>query len=131
MKKLLLLCALLLAPLSSYAQNVRQTGTITPGHAAAWSANGVIRDAGTAASGNLTSVGVTNNGGPGICLNSAPITQPFNQLCLSVSTSAAASLSLQNYGGAAAQSLNIVVNGSPLNLPPSGGTNGQVLIAQT
>lgn len=128
------LIALLLLGSNAIAQSVQQSGTITPGHPARWISNGVVGDAGTAASGSLTGLGVTAQG-PGICQNSAPITGPYNRLCLSVSTAADAVISLQNFGGAAAQSLKFTVNGISYTLPSafgltvgtttiSGGTNG-------
>lgn len=101
----------LLASLLPATAQVRQSGTVTLGHAAMWTANGVIQDAGTAALGLLTSLGVTNNGGPGICIRSAA-SGPYNQLCMSVSTAAAAQISLQNFGGATAQSLAFDINGT-------------------
>lgn len=127
MKKLLL--ALLLAVMTAtpaFAQSgtgVRQSGNVTPGHVPVWTTNGVIQDGGTAAQGFLTSLGVTNNSGPGICINSAPITAPYNRLCLSVSTSAAANISLQNLGGAAAQAFNITINGITYPFPGTGTGN--------
>ena len=125
MKKLLAL--LFLFSTSALAQSVQQTGTVTPGHAAMWAANGVVKDAGTAANGFLTSLGVQNNGGPGICVNSGPITGPYNQLCLAASTASNAILSLQNYNGATAQSLGLIINGVPVSLGSvPGGTSGQI-----
>jgi len=78
--------SLLCLTTEALAQSVQQSGTVTPGHAAMWTANGVIKDAGTAANGFLTSLGVTNNGGPGVCVNSGPITGPYNAMCLNTSS---------------------------------------------
>lgn len=118
--KILLWFALLLS--SAHAQTVQQSGTITAGHAVRWITNGVIGDAGTAASGSLTSVGVTNNGGQGVCVNSAVTTAVgYNQLCLSVGTATAGVITLQNYGTAAAQALQFNVNGTVISLPSSPG----------
>jgi hypothetical protein len=86
-KKLLPLLLLLAG--AAHAQSVQQSGSVTPNHVPVWTTNGVIQDGGTASSGLATSFGVTNNGGPGICVNSAPITGPYNALCLSASTSGA------------------------------------------
>lgn len=118
MKRVILAAALWsLLPSLGLAQTVRQSGTVTPGHVTVWETNGVVKDGGTAASGALTSLGVTNNGGPGICINSAAVTGPYNQLCLSVSTSGAAAVTLQNYGGASAQELNFILNGTTYSFP--------------
>lgn len=138
MRKLTLLFALLFAA-SAHAQ-VQQTGTVTAGHAVKWVGNGLVGDAGTAANGSLTTLGVTNNGGPGICINSAATTSAgYNQLCLSTATAASAVISLQNYGTATAQNLQFVINGTTYAFPGalstitigttaiSGGTTGDCL----
>ena len=107
-----------LASLPAQAQQaVKQAGTITPGHATMWGSPGVIMDGGTAAAGFLTSLGVTNNGGPGICLNSAPITSPFNQMCLSVTTNGGAKISSYTYGGAVTPGITFDINGSLQGFP--------------
>jgi hypothetical protein len=110
--------------LTSFAlgQTIQQSGQVTPGHAPVWVTTGILGDGGTAANPGLTpitSLGVQNNGGPGICLSSAPVTGPYNQLCMAVSTAGAAQLSLQNFGGAPAESLNVVVNGLSYSIPGS------------
>lgn len=123
MKKFLAALFLLLASAPAVAQNganVRQSGNVTPGHVPMWTTNGAIQDGGTAAQGFLTSLGVTNNGGPGICLNSAPITQPYNRMCLSVGSTGVASLTLEALGGATPQSFEIIVNGTVFPFPGIG-----------
>lgn len=122
MRKVLSLLALL-AAFPAQAQ-VLQSGTVTPGHVMVWAGNGLAKDGGTAANGFITSLGITNNGGPGACVSSA---QPstalgYNQLCLSASTAAAAQITLQNYGTATAQNLQFVINGTTITLPTGGGT---------
>lgn len=106
-------------------QSVTQSGAVTPGHAVKWVTNGVVGDAGTAASGTLTSLGVTNNGGPAFCANSGPITGPYNQLCLSAGTTTGGKISLYNFGGATGGfvfDLNGTSQGFPLvTLPVSTG----------
>ena len=120
MKKLLPLLLILAA--EAHAQSVQQSGSVTPNHVPVWTTNGVIQDGGTASSGLATSFGVTNAGGPGICVNSAPITGPYNALCLSASTSGAGQITLQNYGGAVAQNLQLVINGTAITIPTGGGS---------
>lgn len=88
------------SPAAHAQSTVVQSGTVTPGHAVRWISNGVAGDAGTAASGSLTSLGVTNGSGPGFCVNSGPITAAYNAFCLSASTTGGGVLSLDNYGGA-------------------------------
>lgn len=99
--------ALLTAP--ALAQSVQQSGTVTAGHAARWISNGVIGDAGTAASGSLTSLGVTNNGGPGVCVNSGPSTAAYTSMCLSASSTTGGTLSVYNHGTTGG--FNISLNG--------------------
>lgn len=100
---------------------VQQSGTVTAGHAAYWVTNGVIGDAGTAAAGNLTSIGVTNNGGPGVCVNSGPTTGAYNQLCLSASQTGGGTITLTNIGGATG-GFNFVLNGTSQGFPTVSGT---------
>lgn len=111
--------ALLLAAQPVLAQSIVQSGNVTPGHLPVWSANGVLSDAGTASTPNssrpITSLGVVNNGGPGICVQSAA--SNYNKLCLSVSTSANAQISLQNFGSASAKALDFVINGVTSTIP--------------
>lgn len=108
----------LVSALSAAPQTtVKQSGSVTPGHAVRWITNGVIADAGTATQGFLSSIGVTNNGGPGICLNTAPITQAYNQLCLQATTSGDAQISYNAFGGATAGGLTFQLNGVTTGFP--------------
>lgn len=100
------------------AQSVQQSGTVTRGHVAVWNTSGVIADGGSSSNSPITSFGVTNNGGAGICVNSALPTAPgYNALCLGASTTGAATISLQNYGTAAAQSIQFNINGAVQGFP--------------
>ena len=114
--RVLLTVALFLFSFAAHAQStVVQSGTVTPGHAVRWISNGVVGDAGTAASGSLTSLGVTNGSGPGFCVNSGPITAAYNAFCLSASTTGGGVLSLDNYGGATG-GFSIKLNGATQGL---------------
>lgn len=127
MKKFLSAAALLLSAALAQAQNVQQSGSVTAGHAVQWVGSGVVKDAGTAANGSLTSLGVTNNGGPGICVQSAiPTAAARNQLCLSVTTNGGAKLSSYSYGTATNAGFSFDVNGvlqgfPTVNLPVAAG----------
>ena len=116
MKKIIaLLLGLLASP--AWGQAVQQSGTITSGHAARWTTNGVIQDAGTAANGSLTSLGVTASG-PGICQNSAPITSAgYQRICLGATTAGGGLISVQNFGTASPLGLQFSVNGSVQGVP--------------
>lgn len=76
-----------------------------------WVAPGVLQDAGTAVDGFLSSLGVTQGAGFGICVNSASIDNPYNRLCFSSTTTGGAVISLDHIGIGAAGSLNMTVNG--------------------
>lgn len=118
-KRILLGLALALTISAVQAQSVVQSGNVTAGHLPVWTTNGVISDSGTASTPNatrpITSIGVVNNGGPGICVQSAA--SNYNKLCLAVSTTANAQISLQNFGTAAAKSIDFVINGVTSSLP--------------
>ncbi len=100
--------------------SVRQSGTVTRGHAVQWTTEGVIQDAGTAAEGSLTSIGTTGEG-PTVGLNSAEITDPYNALTLSVYTDQNARITVQNYGGAPQVGLDFYINGNITSLPSNPG----------
>ncbi len=107
--------ALLLTTSAAFAQPISQTGQVTPGHAVQWTTNGVVQDAGTAASGSLTGIGTTAQG-PSICANSGPITSLYNSICLGVTPSGGGTISLNNYNGATG-GLSFTVNGVAQGLP--------------
>jgi hypothetical protein len=140
MLKKLLVSAFLLAAGPAFSQSVQYVSPVTRGHLAAWNTNGVLADGGTSASSPITSVGITNNGGAGLCINSAlPTTPGYQALCFGASTAGPATISLQNFGSASPQGLNFVINGTTLpfpgaiaslivgNTPVSSGTNGNCL----
>jgi hypothetical protein len=124
MKKLIAFIFCLLFSCAAQAQQpIIQSGFATPGHALYFLTNGVAADAGTAASGFLTSIGVTAQG-PGICQNSAPITGPYNQICLVANSSGTGGLTFTNFGGVAT-AFTISVNGVVYQFPFTGsGTIG-------
>lgn len=108
--------------LAAQSQTVRQSGTVTAGHAVRWTANGVIQDGGTAAEGLLTSLGVTA-AGAGICQNSDLITAAgFQRICIGATTQGGGVISVQNFGTAPAAPLSFNVNGILISLPAGGDT---------
>lgn len=76
---------------------VKQTGSVTPNHAACWSTTGVIKDCGSATSGTISSLGVTASG-PALCQQSAS-SGAFNRICLTA-TATSGGIALDNIGGA-------------------------------
>jgi hypothetical protein len=121
MSKKLLVLAALLAAFPAFAQNVQYISPVTRNHIPVWNTNGVIADGGSSADSPITSIGVTNNGGAGFCVSSDRQTAAGrNQLCFGASTAGPAVISLQNYGTAAAQNLQFVINGTPVTIPTGG-----------
>lgn len=124
----------------AFAQPVQQTGSVTRNHIPYWAGNGLIGDAGTSADSPISSIGVTNESGAGFCVASQRQSAAGrNLLCFSTATAGTATISLQNYGTAAAQALQFVINGTTYPFPGSlanitigttavvGGTTGQCL----
>lgn len=106
-----LLCWLALVSVA-HAQSVQQSGTVTPTHFACWTTGGVIQDCGTAAQPFGSTIGMTP--GP-LCLNSGPVTGPYQAFCLTVGSTGGV-LSIQNYGGAAAGGISLLINGATASL---------------
>ena len=98
---------------SAKAQQVHQSGNVTPGHPASWITSATIGDGGTTANGGLSGVGVKAQG-DGLCQISGPTTGPYYKLCLGVSGTQGY-LSFSNQNGAAQLPLNFVVNGSTVS----------------
>lgn len=112
--------ALIASCLPALAQTgtpIKQSGNVTPGHALAWTTNGIAQDAGTAAVPFLTSIGTVGQGQT-ICAWTALSTAPGSQkLCLGVFDASAATITLQNYGIDSPQGLNFVINGTTYPFP--------------
>jgi hypothetical protein len=118
MKRILAFLTAFLITSSVFGQTVIQSGVVTRGHVPYWASSGAIGDGGGSADGPITSFGVTNNGGAGICVSSdRQADAGRNQLCFGASTSGAAVISLQNYGTALPQPLNFVINGVTIAFP--------------
>lgn len=111
---------------TAFAQSgvaVKQSGNVTPNQVPWWVTSGVIGGGVSSADSPVTSFGVTNNGGNGICIASDRITAVGrNLLCLGASTAGSATISLQNYGTASPQALCFIVNGLPICF--GGGSSG-------
>jgi len=114
-RKLLIVTALL-ASLPASAQQVRQSGNVTPGHVTKWITTGVIGDGGPDPAGaNPTSLNATASG-LGICQFSGLFSGPYNRLCFNV-TGTGGGLALDNFGGATGGftwTLNGVTQGLPI-----------------
>jgi hypothetical protein len=127
MSRFLSILALLASCLPALGQTgnaVKQSGNVTPGHGAIWTTNGIIQDAGTAANGFLSSLGVVGQGQT-ICQRTAPITAPaYQELCWNISDATGVSLNIQNYGTDTPQPFSIVLNGTAYQFPFT--TNGAV-----
>ena len=102
---------------------VVQSKTITGGHVASWTTDGVIQDGGTAALGAVTELGVTKNGGLGVAISTANPPNAYVQFGLGVASSGVATVYANSYGGAPSASLQFNINGSVYPFNPSGGGN--------
>jgi hypothetical protein len=112
MKRILAFLTAFLIASSAFGQNVQELPPVTFGHLPYWVTSGVIGDAGSSTDSPVTSIGVTNNGGAGICISSdRQSAAGRNQLCFGASTSSNAVISLQNYGTAPAEGLVFNING--------------------
>jgi hypothetical protein len=110
------------------AQQIIQSGKPPPGHAGKWVTNLTLGDAGAANGGpagtGLTELNITstlNNGLP-FCINDAPITGPYHQLCMG----AGGLVSYNGFGGAPPQGLTFNVNGGIYSVPGTGAGLGNV-----
>lgn len=103
-----LCCAM---PAFAFGQGaVLQSQTVTPGHPAAWVANGVIADGISPTVGPLLStLGIQSSSGCSLFANSGPITAGYEQLCLGVSGTGPATLSVLGVGGQANEALQFNV----------------------
>ena len=102
---------------------VVQTGAVVAGHVPVWSGNGQVQDGGTPASGVISGIGIQNNGALALGINSGPITGPFVQYGVAVSSTGAVTISLGGYGGAPAATLSYVINGTTYAFNPAGAGN--------
>lgn len=117
-KKIASVFALLFcSTLSAFAQSgvaVKQSGNVTPNTVPWWITSGVIGSGVTAVDSPISSFGAT---GP-ICSNSArQASGGWNSLCIQANQNGAATISLQNYGTAAPQSLVFNINGTAVGIP--------------
>lgn len=131
MKKTIVAAALLVFSIPVLAQTpVKQSGaSVTPNQVPWWVTSGVIGGGVSSADSPVSSFGVTNNGGNGICSNSDRITTAGrNTVCIGTTTNGSSFISSQNYGTATAQPLCLNVNGSSVCI---GGTTGGSLVTTT
>ncbi len=98
-------------------QPIKQSGSVTPTHAACWTTNGIIQDCGTAAVPFLTSIGTVGQG-PTTCANTNTNTSgAWQQICLGGTTAGGAEIYVQNYGTASALPLLLDLNGTVYQFP--------------
>ena len=85
-----------------------------------WVTSGVAGDPGGATDSAISGLGVTNEGGPGLCVSSQRASAAGRQqLCLSTGTSTGATITLTNLGTAPSAPLNFVVDGTTYPFPGS------------
>lgn len=109
-----MLAAMWSLPFAAAAQNtpVYQSGLIAHGRASYWITNGVIGDAGPAAAGNITELGITNTGTP-FCVKDQLTTSPtgYHQFCVGALALGGGLMNYQAYNGATALPFTVSVGG--------------------
>ena len=119
MKRIVAFITTLLLASPALAQ-VQQSGTVTARHPMYWVTSGVAGDPGGATDSAISGLGVTNEGGPGLCVSSQRASAAGRQqLCLSTGTSTGATITLTNLGTAPSAPLNFVVDGTTYPFPGS------------
>lgn len=107
------------------SQFIVQSGNVTGGHAMSWASSGVAQDAGTSATGNISSLGVYGNGGTPFCVNSAQSSTAARVvLCMGTQLNNSAYLSLSSQNGAATVPFDLVINGIVYPFPGTPSTIG-------
>ena len=94
---------------------VLQSGTVTPGHVAVWTTDGVVQDGGTSAGSSLTSLGITSAGDTPFAINDASV-GPYSAFSLGINPTNGALISVNSFGGAPLLGLNFRINGNLSNL---------------
>jgi hypothetical protein len=125
----LIAALLLLAAPAARAQNVPvyATGFLTPGHLPVLAPTGfpgsaVVQDAGPALAGNITELGITNNGAP-LCVRDLA---GQHILCLGALANGGALISYNPIGSGTPLGLNFNINGVDYPFPEGAG-NGNVI----
>ena len=98
---------------------IRQQGPLTPGHVLIADASGAATDGGDAAAGNISELGITNDGGLALGINSGTVTGEYTQLGFRVSEGSA-TIEVQSFNGAQAATLFIDINGVAYPFPGTG-----------
>jgi hypothetical protein len=89
----------------------QKSASITPSHQPPYgNTTGAIGDGGPALDGELKELGPTNIGMP-FCINDAPITSPYHQLCLGANALGGGLLSYTAHGGAPSLPIPCNING--------------------
>lgn len=131
-QKIALVAALLIS--APAVAQVKQSGTVTPGHVASWTTNGIIQDGGTSGAGVLNNLGITASGTP-FCINDAVVSGQYHQLCLGANSLGGGLLSYTANGGASTLPFQfnfngnaIIFSGGSLTLGTNGSQQGSLLI---
>ena len=124
MRRTILAILLAFMPGIAMAQ-VKQSGSMTPGHAVRWTAQGVISDGGGAGgsqilgSNYLTELGITNTGTP-LGINDSLISGGYHSLTFGANALGGGLINYQANGGALTLPLQICANGACQTFPFAG-----------
>ena len=88
-----------------------QSGPVTKGHVAVFVDNGVVQDGKAGGQGVISDIGIQNDGGAAITIDSGPDTEPFNQFTISTSSNGVTTFSFNGFGGAPDAEVQFDVNG--------------------
>jgi hypothetical protein len=96
-----------------------QSGPIIPGRVPVFVDNGVVQDSGPASGGAIGQIGIQNDGGLAIGINSGPADGPFVQLGMTVDADGAVTFSVNGFNGAPTTELLFNINGVTYAFNPS------------
>lgn len=107
-----------------YQPTVEQSGSVTPGHAVAWTTNGVVQDGGTPTSPGLTTIGLESNSLMAFGIANAPTSGAYDLLSLGFNPATGnAALMISAFDGAPEVAFEVIVNGVLYPFPGAGGGN--------
>ena len=112
MKKLIALAAVLFCAVA-HAQDVVQSGQVTPNHVVKWVTNGIVGDGGASSTPTISSFGTL---GP-ICSTGGSITSAYNQACIFATLNGGTTISSYTYGGATTPDITFDINGTKYTFP--------------
>lgn len=101
--------------------DIKQSGSVTPGHLVSWTTDGVVQDAGVPGAANATQLGLLTASGTAFGIQNASAPSPYRLLGFGFNpTNGNAQITMASYGGASAAGIEIVLNGTTYPFPSLG-----------